>query len=159
MGISKDESLQIFTFLDQNRDNLLKFADFCALIAHATANPQQLSKSVNQMFKNKKQSLETVKARVESRRSRQDNPNNIRSIENLQEGFVSKEVERYSKRSTALRNCLHSPSHNSISSASRSFQIMPLAELTPKIMRADDRKRVEIMQDRPYGMTSNEITL
>lgn len=40
LSISKDESLQIFTFLDQNRDNLLKFADFCALINYATANPQ-----------------------------------------------------------------------------------------------------------------------
>lgn len=81
------------------------------------------------------------------------------SIENLEEGFVSKEVDRYSKRSTALRNCLHSPSHNSISSAARSFQNIPSSEMKPKILTQDDIKRISIMRDRPYGLTSNDITL
>lgn len=38
IDVSKDESLQIFTFLDSNRDNILRFPDFCALISYANSN-------------------------------------------------------------------------------------------------------------------------
>ena len=32
IGLSKDVVLQIFTYLDGNRDNLLKYNDFCLLV-------------------------------------------------------------------------------------------------------------------------------
>ena len=33
LGIDKDIMLQIFTYLDSDNDNLLKFKDFCCLLS------------------------------------------------------------------------------------------------------------------------------
>lgn len=104
-GYDRDTQLQMFTYLDANRDGILRFADFCQLVNLSGAG--SLSKSVNHLFGRKQ--IE-VKCKIDSRRNRPDNFLHIKTVSCIDDSeFISQEVERYSKRSTINGNMFHSP--------------------------------------------------
>ena len=72
---------------------------------------------------------------------------------------MNREVDRYNKRNIVNYNGLHSPHQNLMDlslSTGQSFgrTFGPSSSFGQRTQTDDDRKRGEIMEDKPYGLTS-----
>jgi hypothetical protein len=105
-NFSKDVILQIFTFLDMDKDNKLKYADFCSLVSQGRQGKEPVT--VDDPFLSVLRNIKSKKApRPNTSAPRIDNkprkPTNgfefVKTLEDISHGEgISNELQRYMQR-------------------------------------------------------------
>jgi len=159
-NFTKEVLLQIFTFLDTDKDNRLKYADFCSLFSQGQQETDEPFMKVLDSIKNRKvpRAKSAVVARIDNKLKKPINAfEQVKTLEdiNSNEG-LSHELTRYIARNRNFQSghSVFTPAENKLDTNDARNQIK-MVDISSRATSANVSARTQ----RTYGATSHTMAV